>query len=71
MYSELHNAQLDCIKDEFAGKVCTEFVLLRPKSYSMKTIDSKGDKKKSKGVARRKVVALTHKDYMEVFFKVM
>src|SRR5438552_6444835 len=67
MYREAHKAQLGCVKDEFEGKICTEFILLRPKSYSMKTIDSTGDKRKSKGVARRKVKALTHADYKNVF----
>ena len=67
LYSEAHRAQLGCVKDEFEGKVCKEFVLLRPKSYSMKTIDSYGDKRKSKGVAKRKIALLVHDDYKKVF----
>ena len=63
LYSEAHRPQLGCVKNEFEGKVCKEFVLLRPKSYSMKTIDSYGDKLKSKGVAKRKIALLTHDDY--------
>ena len=53
-YDELHKlksddykAKLGCIKDEFCGVTCKEFVLLRPKSYSMITVNSKElDKKK-------------------------
>ena len=49
IFSDIYKTKLRCMKDEFAGKQCREFVL-RPKSYSMKTIDKDLDKKKSKGV---------------------
>ena len=70
MYSEKHKAQLGCIKDEFCGHACQEFILLRPKSYSMKMYgnNSSLDKKKSKGVARRKIKLFTHEDFRNVFF---
>ena len=56
MFSDAHKAELGCIKDEFKGHPYTEFVFLRPKSYSMKALDVPNeDKRKSKGVARRKV----------------
>jgi hypothetical protein len=66
LYSEAHKAQLGCIKDEFAGKAYDEFVLLRPKSYSMRCYQG-AVKKRSKGVSRRKVKGFTHDDYKRVF----
>src|SRR5437773_4263418 len=46
-----------------------QFVLLKLKSYSMKAMDiPKEDKRKSKGVARRKVKGFTHDDYRRVFY---
>jgi hypothetical protein len=67
LFNENHKAELGCIKDEFAGHACKEFVLLRPKSYSMKLVNDKMDKKKTKGVPRRKVKMFTHKDFVKVF----
>src|SRR5271163_3390731 len=69
LFSKKYKAQLGCIKDEFSGKACKEFVLLRPKSYSMITVNSKElDKKKSKGVPKRKIKSFTHDDFRNVFF---
>jgi hypothetical protein len=69
MYSEAHKAELGCIKDEFAGHPYSEFILLRPKSYSMKALDQENeDKRKSKGVATRKVKGFTHDDNRKVFY---
>ena len=36
---------IDLMKDELGGKITTEFVTLRPKTYSLLTDDGKGDKK--------------------------
>ena len=36
---------IDLMKDELGGKIITEFVTLRPKTYSLLTDDGKGDKK--------------------------
>src|SRR5277367_362045 len=68
LYSETHKAEFGCIKDEFSGHACKEFVLLRPKSYSMKLVHEKEDKKKTKGIPRRKIKMFKHKDFMDVFF---
>ena len=66
IFSNISKAKLGCIKDEFAGKPCKEFVLLRPKSYSMKTFNKDLDKKKSKGVPKRKIKAFQHDDFRNV-----
>ena len=67
LFSNSHNAELGCIKDEGKGEVYTEFVMLRPKSYSMKSKSSKVDKKTCKGIARRNIKALTHHQYKSVY----
>src|SRR5271156_3898948 len=69
IFSNDFKAKLGCIKDEFAGKPCKEFVLLRSKSYSMKTFDKDLDKKKSKGVPRRKIKAFQHDDFRRVLLE--
>ena len=66
IFSNISKAKLGFIKDEFAGKPCKEFVLLRPKSYSMKTFNKDLDKKKSKGVPKRKIKAFQHDDFRNV-----
>ena len=68
LYSSAHKAQLDCIKDEFAGKIYDEFILLRPKSYSMRCVENRrADKRRSKGVPYRNVKRFKHEDYKSVF----
>src|SRR3977135_2809058 len=37
IFTNISKAKLGCIKDEFAGNPCKEFVLHRPKPYSTKT----------------------------------
>ena len=54
MLGDPYKAKLGCIKGEFAGKPCREFVLLRPKSYSMKTFDKDLDMNKSKERTKKK-----------------
>ena len=46
LYSNAHKAELGCIKDEFCGVAYSEFILLRPKSYSM--LSSTSNKKRAK-----------------------
>jgi hypothetical protein len=69
IFSNVYKAKLGCVKDEFAGQLCKEFILLRPKSYSMKAYNNAVlDKKKSKGVPKRNIKALQHEDFRRVLF---
>ena len=55
-------------KDECGGKFITEFVGLKPKSYSYETSDGKAEKK-CKGVKKYVVKNhITHEDYKECLF---
>ena len=69
LFSNAHKAQLDCIKDEFAGSAYSEFILLRPKAYSMLPYGTAttASKRKCKGVARRKVKQFSHADFKQTF----
>ena len=68
-YSEAHKAELGCFKDEGEGSVYSEFVLLRPKAYSMLAADEpRVNKVKCKGIAKRNVKTYTHDDYREACF---
>ena len=55
------------IKDEVGGKIMTEFVALRPKTYSYLTDDCKEDKKAKgtkKCVIKRRLKFNDYKDYL-------
>ena len=55
------------MKDELGGKIMTEFVALRPKSYSYLTDDCKEDKKAKgtkKCVIKRRLTFNDYKDYV-------
>ena len=68
LHSKEHTAKLGCVKDESGGGApFAEWVLLRPKCYSMRTRDAK-EHKRAKGV-QRSVVSneLTHADYVNIF----
>jgi len=67
LYSNNHKAQLGCIKDESEGHSYLEWMLLKPKAYSMKCIHLKGEKKRAKGVKRANVRELLHEDYIKAF----
>ena len=56
------------IKDELGGKIKTEFVGLRAKSYSYKTLDDE-ETKKCKGIKKSVVdKAISHEDYKNCLF---
>ena len=69
MFSNVHKAELDCIKDEFAGMPYKEFILLRPKAYSMLPASGEvtASKRKCKGIVKRKVKMFTHEDFKSTF----
>ena len=56
------------MKDELGGKIITEFVTLRPKTYSFLTDDGKEDKK-AKGTKKRVIKKkIKFNDYKKCFF---
>jgi hypothetical protein len=69
LFSNAHKAELNCIKDEFAGVPYSEFILLRPKAYSMRPAGGEmvTSKRKCKGVVKRKIRTLTHAEFKETF----
>ena len=67
LYTEQYKARLGCVKDESEGYSYLEWVLLRPKAYSMLCVDGKGSKKRAKGVKRANVRELGHEDYVSAF----
>ena len=70
LFSTLNKAKLGCVKDESEGWSYREWVLLKPKCYSMLCVEDAGNKKRAKGVRRATVRgAITHHDYVEVYKK--
>ena len=53
---------IDLMKDELGGEIITEFVTLRPKTYSYLTDDSKEDKK-AKGTKRYIIMMIIKNAY--------
>lgn len=67
LFSNERRAKLGCIKDEAAGKPFREWILLRPKSYSMLAVDG-GEIKRAKGVRRSTISQeITHATYKEAY----
>jgi len=66
-FSNKCNSRLGCIKDEAKGRAFVEWILLRPKAYSMLHAD--GDElKRAKGVRRCTIQKeLTHKLYKDSY----
>ena len=72
LYSTANTARLGCFKDEAAGKLIEEMVLLRPKMYSMKYLgDRDGGIKRAKGISRHLVASTSHATYREAFVNQM
>ena len=67
LYSTVNKAKLGCFKDESAGKVIEEMILLRPKMYSMKYLNSEAAIKRAKGISRHLVASTSHATYRETF----
>ena len=64
----LNKKVIALMKDEFEGKIMTEFVALRPKLYSYKKLDGLEDKK-CKGIKKCVVKkTLTFEDYKTCLF---
>lgn len=67
LYSKQFKAHLGCVKDEGAGQVWKEWVLLRPKCYSMLAV-SEHELKRAKGVQRSVLVKeMRHQDYVNIY----
>ena len=55
------------IKDKFKGKIISEFVVVKSKTYSLIALD--GDEiKKAKGVNKNVVKNTRHKEHVDVWF---
>ena len=67
LFSNDHKAQIGLVKDEMCGRSIREWNLLRPKCYSLETVEEY-NMKRTKGV-QRYVVAnhLRHQNYLESF----
>jgi len=67
MYSTVNKAKLGCFKDETAGQMLEEMILLRPKMYSMKYKDTLRSIKRAKGISKHVVNNMKHEQYAEAF----
>ena len=66
-YSNMYKAQLGRVKDEGAGKVWKEWLLLRPKCYSMISTNQ-CEHRRAKGIQRSVVTKeISHVDYLAIF----
>lgn len=67
LYSTAYKAKLGCVKDEAEGKAFREWVLLRPKMYSMLLANTK-EKKRAKGVRQFTLAKeIRHADYLQAY----
>jgi len=68
LFSNARKAKLGCIKDESCGEQFADWILLRPKCYSMETTLQRSIKR-AKGVQRCVVEKeIRHSDYQDVYF---
>ena len=54
-YDKTNKKKLGCFKDEADGKIITNFIALKPKSYCFKIHNESKEEKKSKGIVKHKV----------------
>ena len=66
LYSTKNKARLGCFKDETAGHHIEEFILLRPKMYSMK-VNKHCGVRRAKGIRKNVVHAFSHNDYRDIY----
>ena len=55
------------MKDEFKGKIISEFAGLKSKMYSLIAVDSE-EVKKAKGVNKNVVKKISHKELVDILF---
>ena len=55
------------MKDEFKGKIISEFVGLKSKMFSLTDVDNE-ENKKAKGINKNVVKNIRHKEYIYVLF---
>ena len=55
------------LKDEFKGKIITEFIRLKSKIYTLIAVDG-GEIKKAKAVNKNVVENIGHKEFVDVLF---
>ena len=67
LFSNENKAKLGCFKDECAGREIEEMILLRPKMYSIKFKDSSDSIKRAKGISKRVVKNMKHKQYRDAY----
>ena len=67
LYSIANKARLRCFKDEAAGKIIEEMILLRLKMYSMKYLGEESGIKRAKGISYKLVRNTSHEKYREAF----
>ena len=67
LYSLKNKAKLGCFKDECGGRILEEFLLAKPKAYSMLYVDDKTSIKRLKGIPKAVVRNFTHEDYKQAY----
>ena len=68
LYSRDIASKIGCVKDELAGKVMKEIVLLQPKCYSIITEQDDKTIRRAKGVQRNVITTeLNHKEYCKMY----
>ena len=69
-YDKTNKKKLRCFKDEADGKIITNFIALKPKSYSLKIHNEEKDEQKRKGIVKHKVKKeLTYNSYDDTLKK--
>ena len=67
LFDPVNKKVIGKMKDEFKGKIMSEFVELKSKMYSLIAVDGK-ENKKEKGVNKNVIKNIRHKEYIDVLF---